>query len=247
MGKSRIEIEAARAAAATRAGLVEDLRRLMADAGVSIRALAAAAGLPQSYVSRILLGAARPSTETYARLAAALGGSHFARIYPETGPRIRDRHQSRILEALLTEAHPRWRPHPEVLVRSPARGWIDVVLHESRERLLVATEIESDLRRLEQQVRRGREKVDSLPSWSAWPDIVASAGGEPPRISQLLIVRRTRTTRRVAAEFARQLAVAFPAHPDDAVAALVGDARWPGSALVWVDLDTDGVRFIHGR
>lgn len=52
--------------------------------------------------------------ETYARLAAALGADLSARLYPNTGPAIRDRHQAGIPEALLALLHPRWRPHTEV-------------------------------------------------------------------------------------------------------------------------------------
>jgi hypothetical protein len=60
-------------------------------------------------------------------------------------------------------------------------------------------------------------------------------------------VRRTRATRAVAAEFARQLRLACPVHPDDALAALTGTAPWPGAALVWVTLDARGARFAQGR
>ena len=52
---------------------------------------------------------------------------------PNTGPLIWDRHQARIVEGLLGKLHPRWRPATEVGVTRPARGWIDVVLHDARE------------------------------------------------------------------------------------------------------------------
>lgn len=241
-GMARNGIAARRRAAAIRGNVAEDLRRLCADAGVSQGALARASGVPQAFISRILAEDARPSLETYGRLADALGADLSVRLYPNTGPRIRDRHQAPILEGLLTVLHPRWRPFSEVAVHRPARGWIDVLLHEPRERIAVATEIESDLRRIEQVVRWSRAKADSLESWNGWAPIE-----EPTAVSQLLLVRRTRANRTVATDFARQLAAAYPAHPDDAVAALTGTRTWPGAALVWVELGVDGLRFLHGR
>ncbi|HLX35774.1 MAG TPA: hypothetical protein VKR30_11110 [Candidatus Limnocylindrales bacterium] len=74
-------------------------------------------------------------------------------MYPNTGPTIRDRHQARILEWLLGQLDPRWRSFTEVAVRQPGRGWIDLVMFEPREGLLVATEIQSGLQRLDQIVR----------------------------------------------------------------------------------------------
>lgn len=225
-----------------RGRLAEDLRRLASDAGLSTRQLATAAGRDHGYVARILRGEARPSMETYATLAVALGADLSGRVYPNTGPRIRDRHQARILESLLDQLHPRWQPFTELAVRQPARGWIDAAIHDARASLIVATEIQSELRRLEQIVRWSTEKAESLPSWAGWANLAA-----PPDISRLLVVRRTRATKAAAIEFGRQLRAAYPAHPDDAVAALTGTLPWPGPALVWVTIDARGLRFAHGR
>jgi hypothetical protein len=194
------------------------------------------------YVARILAGTERPTLEAYARLAEVLGADLHCRLYPNTGPAIHDRHQAPILEFLLGARHRRWEPHVEPLVHRPSRGWIDLALHEPRERMLVATEIQEGLRRLEQLVRWARAKAESLPSWEGWPHL-----GEEPEISRLLVVRRTRTTRRIANDFAQQLRVAYPAHPDDAIAALTGTMPWPGAALVWVVEEAGRVRFAAGR
>jgi transcriptional regulator with XRE-family HTH domain len=237
---------AARSAAKARAKLAEDIERLCADAGVSLSALARAAGVPHGYLSRIMSGKAAPTIETYAKLATPLGADLATRLYPNTGPTIRDRHQARILEALLAELHPRWRPHVEVPVWKPARGSIDLVLLEERQRAIVAIEIESHLRRLEQIIGWSREKADALPSWSRWPSIEVAAGVAPP-ISQLLVVRRTRANHDVVREFSRQLVVAYPAHPDDAVTALVGTEPWPGPALVWAAIEPGAVRLLRRR
>ncbi|MBI2764157.1 MAG: helix-turn-helix transcriptional regulator [Chloroflexi bacterium] len=242
MAPLRVEVAASRTASSVRGRLAEDLRRLCGDAGVSQDALSRAADVPQGFISRILAGNARPSIETYAKLASAIGADLSARLYPNTGPTIRDRHQARILEGLLRQLHPRWQVFTEVAVRNPARGWIDAALHEDRERKLVATEVQSDLRRLEQLLRWSREKADALPSWAGWSRL-----GEEPDVSMLLVVRRTRATQQLAREFGRQLRVAYPAHPDDAVSALTGVVPWPGSALVWARIDADRVRLLSGR
>jgi len=222
--------------------LREDLDRLCRDSGVSQRQLATASGVPQSYVSEVLAGRAHPSLETYARLAAALGADLGARIYPNTGPAIRDRLSVPIVEALLHELHPRWRAYSEVRVTRPGRGWIDALLHEERESVAVAAEIESTLRRIEQTVRWAGEKADSLPSWEGWARLPAA-----PRVSRLLVVRWTRATREIAAGAQQQLRLAYPAHPDDALASLVGSAPWPGAAILWARLDGSHVRFVGVR
>ncbi len=164
------------------------------------------------------------------------------RLYPNTGPLVRDRHQARVVETLLRTRHPRWRAFGEVRVLHPSRGWIDLALHEPRERVLVATEVESELRRLEQLIRWAEEKARSLSSWDGWGRL-----GDPPQVSRMLVVRRTRATRAVVADFAEQLRLAYPAHPDDAIAALTTDARWPGPALVWAVVDAHGARLVPGR
>jgi len=147
---------------------------------------------------------------------------------------------------VLEQRHPRWEPFTEVGVRAPARGWIDVVFNEPRERVVLPSEIQSELRRLEQILRWSAEKAESLPSWAGWAAL-APPGTAPPAISRLLLVRRTRATRTVASELERQLRVAYPAHPDDAIAALTGMQPWPGAALLWVAIEPGRVRLVEGR
>ncbi len=222
--------------------LVEDLVRAREDAGVSRTRLAAEAGIARRYLDAIESGVGRPSIEVYQRLASALGADLSARIYPNTGPAIRDRHQARIAELTLAATHRRWVRFGEVKVVRPSRGWIDLVLHEPVERVIVATEIQSELRRLEQLVRWSAEKAAALPSWDGWPQL-----RDEPSISTLLLVRRTRGTLAVAREFERQLRLAYPAHPDDALRSLTGTSPWPGAAMVWVVFDGARSRLVSGR
>ncbi len=243
-----------RAAAAHRHhDLAVDIRRLRADAGLSIEQLGRAAGVDPSYLRRIEdrleppdedvpRRYPRPSVQTYQRLATALGADLATRLYPNTGPLVRDRHQGKMAEVVLAARHPRWTPYPEVRVRTPARGWIDLALHDRQARVLVATELESGLHRVEQLIRWSTEKMASLASWDGW----ASLGGAP-EVSRLLIVRRTRATREIAATFAQQLRLAYPAHPADAVAAITGVAVWPGPAMVWVVLDGSRSHLVSDR
>jgi transcriptional regulator with XRE-family HTH domain len=222
--------------------LADDLVNLRLDAGISRSRLAAVAGVDRRFLDRIEAGRARPSLETYVRLAAALGADLVTRVYANTGPAIRDRWAAPMAEHLLATRHARWAPYPEVGVRRPARGWIDLALHEARERLLLASELQSELRRLEQLIRWQAMKAESLPSWEGFTHL-----GDEPTISRLLVVRRTRATRAIALEYARQLRAAYPGHPDDALEALTGTGPWPGPALVWMTVDGRGARWGSGR
>jgi len=242
MTASLFETAIRRATARRHRILAEDLVRLRQDAGISRAALAAASGVDAAFLGRIEDGRERPSIQTYQRLASVLGADLSARLYPNTGPTVRDRHQGRILEALLEDRHPRWHPFTEVGVHRPSHGWIDVALHDPSERVLLASEIQSELNRIEQLIRWSAAKAESLPSWEGWPHL-----GAEPAVSRLLVVRRTRTTRATAAEFERQLRVAYPAHPDDALAALRGTAPWPGPARVWAVIDGERTRLVAGR
>jgi transcriptional regulator with XRE-family HTH domain len=237
-----------RAAAARRVAdrahqlLAEDIGRLRDDAGITRKALAEDAGVDPRFFGRIEDGEERPSIDTYAKIALALGADLGARLYPHSGPRIRDRHQARILEVLLAFLDPRWHAYLEVAVRQPARGWIDALLHAEAARDVVAVEIQSDLRRLEQLLRWIPEKVASLPSWEGWAHL-----GPTTEASRLLVVRSTRATRDVGRAFGRQLELAYPAHPQDAIASLSGRVPWPGPALVWATIEPERVRFSPRR
>ncbi len=232
-----------RAVAARHRGLAEQLQRFRLDAGISKAALARAAGVDAAYLGRIEDGSENPTFETYQRIAAALGADLFTRLYPGTGPAIRDRWQAPILESLLAGLDRRWHPFTEVAVRDPERGWIDAALHDARARAILATEIQSELRRLEQLIRWHSAKASSLRSWDGWTKL-----GEEPEVSRLLIVRRTRATREVALEYAQQLRIAYPAHPDDALAALTTPTTpWPGAALLWAEVAGGSARLLPGR
>jgi transcriptional regulator with XRE-family HTH domain len=242
MSPTKLQRAADRRTSALRDDLVDQLAQLRSYAAITVRDLARAAGLSAPYVARILAKTERPTLEAYGRLAAVLGADLGAKFYTNTGPAIHDRHQAPILECLLRDRDPRWHPFTEIAVQHPRQGWIDVGFHDRRAGIFVATEIQGALPRLEQLVRWSAAKADSVRSWDGWRHL-----GDEPAVSRLLVVRRTRATRQIAADFAEQLRVAYPAHPDDAIASLTETAPWPGAAMVWSVIEHGRARLVPGR
>jgi len=113
-----------------------------------------------------------------------------------------------------------------------ARGVIDVVLQDSSTGTVIATEVQSDLRCLEQQIRWGHEKAEGLAALRSG----ATDGPSAVTVSQLLLLRSTERTRELARHYEATLRVAFPARTADACASLTTNAAWPGSAIVWMHL-----------
>jgi transcriptional regulator with XRE-family HTH domain len=217
-----------------------DIRRMRLDAGLSQRRLAEAAGLDHGFLSQVECGRRAPSLAVLVAISTALGGELRVRIYPGTGPRIRDPLQARMVEVLLESLHRKWTRHLEVPVYRPVRGVIDLVIHDPDNPIVGATEVHSELRRLEQQVRWSHEKADALPSASIW-----RFADPPPTVDRLLVVRNTRTNRDIVERFASTLMTDYPARTIDAHRALTtADAPWPGSAILWITVDGDDIRLL---
>lgn len=214
-----------------------EIRRLRLDAGISQARLAAAAQIDQGHLSRIEAGRREPSIAVLVAIGEVLGADVQLRLFPTTGPRIHDRIQAPMIDRLFLELHERWGRLAEVAVRRPARGYIDAVLYSTAEHVVVATEAQSDIRRLEQQLRWAQDKADSLPSSAAWP-ILAPDNGAPPRISRLLLIRSTQATRELARAFEATLASAYPARAAEIHRALTTAAGpWPGAGILWVNVE----------
>lgn len=222
--------------------LALEIRAARLDRGVTQRALAAAAGLDHATISRIEAERIEPTPETLTAIAAALGMEPSIRLFPTTGPRIHDRVSAPITDALLGVAHPRWVSRLEVFVTKPARGVIDVVLADRRGPDTVATEVQGQLRRVEQQLRRAGEKADSLPSAAGWPWTTG-----PPRISRLLVLRSTGEARAIVRGLPALFHAAYPVSAEAAYAALTGDViPWPGHALLWAEVTRGRARILDG-
>jgi transcriptional regulator with XRE-family HTH domain len=220
------------------------VRTARLDAGLSIRGLGRATGLDASHILRVERGKRDASIDAAVALAAALGHDVSVRLFPSSGPRLRDHVQVRMLEALLAILHPRWQARLEVPVYRPSRGVIDVVLSDAKASQLVAGEGHSQLRAFEEQLRRAREKADALPSARGypWADVL-----EPPRVSRLLLLRSTTATRDLVRTLSASFRAAYPAGSRDAYAALTTAATpWPGAAILWVDLDGKATTVLHG-
>jgi transcriptional regulator with XRE-family HTH domain len=191
------------------------------------------------YLQQVEAGLREPSISVLAALADALGADLSVRLYPNTGPRIRDHIQAAIVEELLRIAHPRWRRFTEVPVYRPARGRVDAVLHDPVATLVVATEVHSQVRRVEQQQGWANLKAESLPSADFWRHL------EPePMISQLLVLRSTRATRDLVERFETTLGAAYPARAADIFASLTGNGDWPGAGLLWANVDRGAARIL---
>ena len=196
------------------------------DAGASSAGLARCAGMDRAHVGRIEAGTANPSIEALVALASCLGMEIGVRMFPVAGPRLHDRFQAPMVEALVRCLGTQWRPQPEVVVPA-ARGVIDLVVGRTLDRLAVACECHSELRRLEAVVRRLSEKEEAL----------RVQLGATHTVSSMLLLRSTRATREVAAAYEATLMAAFPARTADVLAALRGTAAWPGRGIVWATVE----------
>jgi hypothetical protein len=92
-----------------------------------------------------------------------------------------------MVEAILGVAHPRYRRDLEVGVWRSVRGVIDLVLHDQTQPVSIATEVHSQIRRAEQQIRWANEKADAL---AALPEMAGR------QVARLLVLRNSRRTER---------------------------------------------------
>jgi len=188
--------------------------------------VARCARITQSYLARIEIGSARPSLDVLIAIGACLGADLSIRYFAGPGPRLHDRFQAPMVEALIRELASEWRAQPEVPVPA-ARGVIDLVLRRPADDTVVACECHSELRRLELVLRRLAEKTEALRGRET-----SSAN-----VSGLLLLRSTAATRAVARAYQATLAAAFPGSAADSLLALRGDAAWPGPAILWARVE----------
>ena len=212
------------------------------DAGITLTGLAEIVAVDRSHLARIEAGTAKASMEVLTAVGVALGADLSLRYFPGTGPRLHDRFQAPMLEAVLAALDSRWRAEVEVPVKSPSRGVIDLVLRDRSSPIVVAAEVQSELRRIEQQVRWMTEKADGLRER-------LTADGLPQGglvVSRLLVLRSTTTTREVARRFASTMSSAYPARTKDVVDALTTPSSpWPGAGIVWIRLEGDQVTVLE--
>jgi transcriptional regulator with XRE-family HTH domain len=216
-----------------------DIRRLREDAALTQAAVARAVGISPGHLCGIEKGTSEASTAVLVGIADVLGADLSIRAYPNTGPRIHDRIQSLIVEHLLRAVRPRWRAFVEVPVTRPARGYVDVVLADSGQPLYVATEVSSEIRRLEQHFRWAQDKAASLTSAALWAS--APIGSE---VSRLLVLRSTRTTRDLAQRFPDTFQALYPARARDVFDSVCAGRPWPGPGILWARVEGDVVTLL---
>jgi transcriptional regulator with XRE-family HTH domain len=217
-----------------------DVYRIRTDAAASQAQVSREAGIDRSHMGRIEAGTTNASLETLVAVATAMGADLSVRFFPGSGPRLTDRHQARMIESLLRALSPAWRPHLEVPVFRPARGYVDAVFERTDHPLLVVSEAQSTLPRLEQQIRWAAEKAASIGSSTL------VGPGPMPATSKLLILRSTASTRELARSFEATLRAAYPARSRDAVASLLEGTPWPGDSIVWIRIEGNRVEVLDG-
>jgi transcriptional regulator with XRE-family HTH domain len=239
IARTRVAVEAQRANREAVRGIGAEIRRQREDAGISQVALSRAAGISPSMLSRIEAAFTQPSLAVLARIGAALGGRLRVRIEPATGSPLRDHLQARMVEELLLRLDLRWNRFLEVPVHRPVRGVIDAVL-DHRTGNLVAVEVHSQIRRLEEQIRWANEKAAALVDTDIGRAAIGTFGA-PPSISRLLVLRSPEATRELARRHASTLEAAYPAKAKDVAEALMHGDRSPGSGIMWASVDRQRV------
>jgi transcriptional regulator with XRE-family HTH domain len=227
ISKTAISREAARRSRRSSLRLGEEIRDLRLDAGVSLRELAAATGLDPSHLARIEKANVHASLEALTIISVALGADLGLRLFAGVGPRIHDRFQAPMLEALLRVLAPRWLPRLEVAIPRPVRGVADLVLTDRAGPTTVIGEAQSEFRRIEQQLRWMAEKAKAL----------EELAGDGRSVSRLLIVRSTEATRAVVRRYSATMSAAYPARTADVVDSLTNGRPWPGDGIAWMRLE----------
>lgn len=231
MTRTKRELDVDRREELIRRAIAQELRHQREDAGISLSRLARAAGITPGFLSKIEAGDALPTVHTYVAVCRALGGDLRMRFEPGAGVPLRDRYQAPMIEALLRMAHLRWKRFTEVPVHRPVRGVIDLVLHDPDAGDVIAAEAHSLIQRLEQQQRWANLKADALIGSSELPLILPGARRHVSRACSCSETHRSIDD----SSSSSQPPFRRPIRPTaDAIAALTGTTRWPGSALLWV-------------
>jgi transcriptional regulator with XRE-family HTH domain len=117
-----VQREATRRLRRVKSQIGDDLRQIRIDAGVSVAGLARVVGVDDAHIGRIEAGVANPSLEVLVALGVALGADLGVRYFAGSGPRIHDRFQAPIQEALLRALHPAGAPTSRSRSSGPHAG-----------------------------------------------------------------------------------------------------------------------------
>ena len=200
-------------------------------AGLTQRALAGLAGLSQQEASKAEKGATDLSLDARCRLASACGHEIGWRLYPVATVRMRDSGQLGIAQAIVSAAHPKWRPQLEVPVaqgdlRAGDLRAADLLLTGSEE--IIHVEIERALVDFQAQLRSAQLKREAI----------AAAEERPIRL--VLAVPDTRTSRARLAPFAELTARTLPVRSARAWRAIRDGEPLAGDGIIFVRATTRG-------
>jgi transcriptional regulator with XRE-family HTH domain len=229
--RSRLQIEADRRAAEQARRVGSELRQLREDCGLGQGVVARAAGISAAHLCRIEAGQTDASRRALARIAAVLGPDVSERIFPNTGPRIRDRLQAPILESLLTisiqggavtsrSGSPAACGALSISSSSMLQTW-SWPGRSSRASAAWSSSFGGATRRQERSANRRP----------------VSGAGESAVVSRLLVLRSTASSREIVRAHSEVLRTESPARACDAYTSLTGAASWPGPALIWARLE----------
>jgi transcriptional regulator with XRE-family HTH domain len=241
--RASVRLESGRRLPRLRIRIGDDIRRLRLDAGLTLTELGSATGIHRSHLARIEAGVASPSLDALVAIGVALGADLSLRYFAGAGPRLVDRFQAPMVERFLQTLDPRWSVRLEVPVLTPARGVVDAALLDRVTPTAVAAEFQSELHRVEQQLRWNTEKAEGLAERLAEDRSVGGA----PNVSRLLVLRSTSTTREIARRYEATLRTAYPARTRDVIEALTSPScPWPGPGIAWMRVEGGVATLLDG-
>ena len=222
-----------------------DIRRLRIDAGLSVRTLATASGIDHGFLARIEAGSVEASYAVLVAIGEVLGADLSVRLYPTTGPRIHDRIQAPIVEALFK------RPSPALA--ATRRGWRDPTgtrVRRCRARVAAGRPRRRDRGRVIDPAPRA-----AAPMGPGQGGLAAVVGGVGPdgagrRASTCYLTPADRQIDTIdpghRAGVRGNARVRVPVRTADVHAALTtADAPWPGPGIVWADVEGGRARILE--
>ncbi len=200
----------------------DEFREIRLRAGVSQAAVARGIGVVRSVICRLEQGDTDVAPRIRARAVALLGADFRLAVYPGSAPLIHDAAHARIVKAVLTLRHPRWRATVEAPVPGIGRRSTDIRLDHEADTVLI--EVETHVRAFEAIIREGTEKRAA---------VLAVEPGR--RVHVVLVLPPTRHHRTLASAHPEIVRAAFPEAPTEIEQALASPtAAWPGDGILWL-------------
>jgi transcriptional regulator with XRE-family HTH domain len=210
-------------------GAIDDIRATRVELGLSQAAVARAAGVSRSHLSRIELGLVDPPRiDHLAAIAAVLGMRLRVQLYPEGEP-LRDRVQAPALEAFRRRLHPTlaWRSEVVLPGTGDRRAWDAVVIDD--ERTWTAIEWISRIGAVDALLRRTNQKQR-----------------DDPRISRVvLLVADTVRNRHALREALGTVRAEYPLGSREVLAALAAGRAPVMNGIVLLRLPRDRPQPVH--